>query len=180
VSDQPGQRRPLPGSWSVRQGRDAYLAENGFSTQAYDARWTAASIAGVRFRVPNTARHRSAIMLHDLHHVATGYGTDLVGEVEVSAWECRGGLRALGAYTGAIVGGLALLGLLRAPRRTLRAWRASRRASLFRLSGHAYDELLALRIAALRRLLAVPEAGLAREPRRLHAHAPQAPARAAE
>jgi hypothetical protein len=157
---------PIPPSWTVREGRDAYLRDNGFSVEAYDARWTPASILGVRFHVPNTARHRWAIMLHDLHHVATGYPTDLVGEAEVSAWECRAGLAPLGLYTGAIVLGLALLGLLVAPRRTLGAWRASRRRSLFQSSAHSYDEILAMTVGDLRRLLAVPERGLTdpREP----------------
>src|SRR5215467_14616440 len=101
--------KPLPADWGVREGRDTYLAENGFTTAAYDVKWTDASFFGVRFRVPNTARHRWAIMLHDLHHVATGYGTDLVGEAEISAWELRRGLRGLGFYVGSIVAGGALM-----------------------------------------------------------------------
>ena len=28
---------------------------------------------------------------HDLHHVATGYGTGLIGEAEISAYELRAG-----------------------------------------------------------------------------------------
>jgi len=84
-----------------------------------------------------------------------------VGEAEVSAWECRAGLEPLGLYTGVIVASLALLGLLVAPRRTIRAWRASRRRSLFVLSGTGYGEILSMRVAELRRLLDVPEAGLA-------------------
>src|SRR3990172_3006235 len=157
--------RPLPGVWTVRQGRDAYLRGNGFSALAYEARWTPARVLGISFRVPNTARHRWAIMLHDLHHVATGYATDLAGEAEVSAWESRAGLAPLGLYTGAIVASLALLGLLVAPRRTIRAWRASGRRSLFILAGVPYDELLSMSVADLRRLLNVPEAGLVRGPR---------------
>jgi len=154
--------RPLPAVWTVRQGRDAYLRGNGFSALEYEARWTPARVLGISFRVPNTACHRWAIMLHDLHHVATGYTTDLAGEAEVSAWESRAGLAPLGLYTGAIVASLALLGLLVAPRRTIRAWRASRRRSLFVLAGLPYDELLSLSVADLRRLLDVPEAGLVR------------------
>ena len=110
----------------MRDGRTPYLAENGFTVDAYDSKWTDASFFGIRFRVPNTARHRQAIMMHDLHHVATGYGTDLVGEAEISAWEVRRGLRGVGAYVGAIVIAGATAGLVFAPRRTLRAWRASR------------------------------------------------------
>ena len=168
---EPSRARPLPAEWTVERGRDAYLAENGFSVAGYDAAWTPASLFGVRFRVPNTARHRWAIMWHDLHHVATGYGTDLVGEAEVSAWECRGGLRPLGLYTGAIVLGLALLGLVVAPRRTVAAFRAGRR-SLFQ-EPVAYPDALALTVEDLRELLDLPAAGLASTSRRLHPAAPR-------
>jgi hypothetical protein len=150
----------------VRRGRDAYLRENGFSVDGYAARWTPAKLLGISFRVPNTPRHRWAIQRHDLHHVATGYATDLAGEAEISAWECRAGLAPLGLYTGAIVASLALLGLLVAPRRTLRAWRASRGRSLFQSGELAYDALLGVSVAELRRLLGVPEPGLAGRLRR--------------
>jgi hypothetical protein len=169
----PSRDRPLPPALPVADGRDAYLAENGFSVEGYEAKWTEASFLGVRFRVPNTRRHAWAIMMHDLHHVATGYGTDLVGEAEVSAWELRRGLRGLGAYVGSIIVAGTLAGLLFAPRRTLRAWRASSpdRRSLFQ-STRPYDDLLAMSVADLRRELAVPEAGLALHRRDLHAYAP--------
>jgi hypothetical protein len=75
--------RPIGASVRVRDARDAYLAENGFTVEGYEAKWTEASLFGFRFRVPNTPRHRWAIMRHDLHHVATGYGTDLAGEGEI-------------------------------------------------------------------------------------------------
>jgi hypothetical protein len=170
--------KPLPADWTVLQGRDAYLAENGFTTAAYDAKWTDGSFFGVRLRVPNTARHRWAIMLHDLHHVATGFGTDLAGEAEISAWELRRGLRGLGFYVGSIVAGGALLGVLLAPARTLGAWRASaQRGSLFQTK-RPYDELLAMSIGELRRELGVATDGLASAPRRLHAYAPSSPAHA--
>ena len=155
----------------VRDGRDAYLAENGFTVDAYDSKWTEASFFGIRFRVPNPPRHRQAIMMHDLHHDATGYGTDLVGEAEISAWEVRRGLRGVGAYVGAIVIAGATAGLVFAPRRTLRAWRASRPGGSLFQTRRSYDELTSMTVGALRRELAVPQEGLADQPRRLHAYA---------
>ncbi len=100
-------------------------------------------------------------MRHDLHHLATGYGTDMRGEAEISAWELRGGVRSLGLYTGCIVLSGALLGLLLAPIRTIRAWRANARRSLFGAKlDYEYYELLDLTVAQLRERPDVPEAGL--------------------
>ena len=74
---------------TLRDARDAYLAENGFTVEAYEARWIDVWLFGVRVPVLNTRRHRAALRVHDLHHVLTGFGTDLVGEGEISAWEAR-------------------------------------------------------------------------------------------
>jgi hypothetical protein len=165
---------PFPARWTVARARDAYLAENGFTLEAYDAPWTEAAIGKLRLKVPNPPHHRRAIMRHDLHHCVTGFGTDLPGEGEVSAWELRRGIRPLGLYVGAIVVLGALGGLLVAPRRTLRAWRASGsgRRSLFH-GDRRYDELLELELGALRERLGVPRDGLAERPRGLHAAAPR-------
>jgi hypothetical protein len=38
-------------------------------------------------RLPNSDARRKAVVLHDLHHVATGYKTDWTGEAEISARE---------------------------------------------------------------------------------------------
>ncbi|MGH7294441.1 MAG: hypothetical protein ACRELB_05900 [Polyangiaceae bacterium] len=163
---------PLDPALPVERGRDAYLAENGFTVRAYEDPWTEASFVGVRFRVPNTQRHRWAIRLHDLHHVATGYGTDLAGEAEISAWELRKGLRGLDAYVGTIVVTAALAGMVFAPRRTIAAWRASHPGRSLFQTERRYEELLAMTVAELRSELGVPERGIASCPRRLHAYAP--------
>lgn len=163
---------PFPAHWTVRRARDAYLAENGFRVEDYDAKWTGASFFGVPFVVPNTKKHRWGIMLHDLHHVATGFGTDLVGEGEISAFELRHGFRGLDAYVSSIVLAGFAVGLVLAPRRTLAAWRAGRAArALFGLDV-AYERLLEMSVGELRALLGVPEDGVAIAPRRLHDRAP--------
>ena len=161
-----------PADWTVRRALDAYLAENGFTVEAYDAKWTDASFLGIKLRVPNTKKHRDAIMLHDLHHVATGFGTDLTGEGEISAWEVRRGVRWLGFYVGTIVALGTLLGVFGAPRRALAAYRAPGR-SLFNASTD-YDALLAMTVGELRAYLQVPSTGIASAPRRLHNYAPTA------
>jgi hypothetical protein len=166
--------KPLSAELRVEQARDHYLAENGFTVAEYDAPRTQASVFGVRFSVPNTPKHRWAIMLHDLHHVATGYGTDLVGEGEISAWELRSGLRSLGWYVGSIVLGAALFGFALSPRRVGLAFlQGGYKASLFDRPDLSYDALMQLSVEELRAELAVPRNGLAELPRALHSAAPQ-------
>jgi hypothetical protein len=163
----------VAGALTVRAGRDCYLAENGFTLEAYDAKWTPASLLGFTFYVPNTSHHRRAIMWHDLHHVATGYGTDPAGEGEISAWELRRGLAGLDLYVSAIVISGTLLGLLVAPRRTFRAWSDSGGTgrTLFARASSEYDALLACSVAELREQLGVPEQGVAQQ-HGLHSTAP--------
>lgn len=67
----------------VKEGRDLYLAANGFSIRDYDMPTFTIGILGMRLKFPNTAGRKRAIPLHDLHHVLTGYGTDWVGEAEI-------------------------------------------------------------------------------------------------
>ena len=173
-SQQPSQYEPLPADWSVKRGLDAYLEENGFTLEAYDAPRTPASFLGVRFTVPNPPRHRWAIMLHDLHHVATGFGTNPPGEGQISAWECRRGLRPLGFYVGSIVISGVLLGLVVAPMPTVRAWRASAHGqSLFHDKAPTHDQLLSRTIGELRTLLGIPRIGLSTGRRGLHSLAPK-------
>ncbi|MFW6197732.1 MAG: hypothetical protein ACOC5B_02595 [Myxococcota bacterium] len=166
---------PYPAGWTVRQGLDAYLGENGFTVEAYDAPTTEAVFLRVTFHVPNTPAHRRAIMRHDLHHVVTGYGTDPAGEGEISAWEIRRGLRGLDLYVRSIVVGGLMLGLTVAPRRTLRALRASGRGNLFDVDDHTYEALMDRTIGELRAELGIPEEGLADHPRGLHSGAPHRP-----
>jgi hypothetical protein len=168
---------------TVAAALDRYLGENGFTHAAYEEAWTHASFLGIPLVVPNTRRHRQGIRLHDLHHVATGFGTDLAGEGEVSAWELGAGLRGVGFYVGAIVCAGGLLGLLAAPRRALRAFRLARAARARTLwspladhtPGFArYEALLRLRVGELREGLGMPAEGLLDRGsvRRLHGLAP--------
>jgi hypothetical protein len=113
-------------------------------------------------------------MRHDLHHVATGFGTDMIGEAEISAWEIRAA-KELGVYVSMIVLGGALLGAFRAPRRTLEAFRAGRGVRfLYRGedSDAEYEAMLNLTVGQLRVLMGVHEEGVAKHPAKLHDFAP--------
>jgi hypothetical protein len=157
----------------VLEARDAYLAENGFTVAAYASPTTEGSFLGFKLSVPNPPSHQRAIRLHDLHHVATGFGTDHAGEAEISAWQARRGLRAAGMYVTSIVMMNALLGAVFAPTRTLAALRVSSEGrSLFSMEVD-YPALLEMSVGELREMLGIPEGGLARHRRELHAHAPR-------
>ena len=158
----------------VRDARDAYLAENGFTVAGYTEKWTEASFLGVKFVVPNTVPHQRGIMLHDLHHVATGFGTDIAGEAVISAWEVRGGLRGTGLYVTAIVLSAGSLGIVAAPRRIIRGLRDEwgSPTSLFATTT-PYESLLDLTVGELRTLVGVPQEGSTTIPRELHAFAPK-------
>ena len=63
--------------------------------------------------------------IHDLHHVLTGYQTNLRGESEIAAWELASGCRRMPAAFVLNVFALAI-GALIAPRMVLRAWARGR------------------------------------------------------
>lgn len=175
--------RPYPASWTVREGLDAYLEENGFTTEGYEAAWTEASFLGIPMKVPNTTQHKRALRRHDLHHVATGFGTDLRGEAEISAWEIAKGLSGTGLYVMGIVWSITLVGIVAWPKSVLSAWRSGggkvsrarstggeRGGCLFQVDD--YDGLLDLTIGELRARLGVPVEGIAGK-RALHSRAPR-------
>jgi len=79
---------------SLREARARYFESNGFGDGGYDAQWVKLALGPIPFAFPNSAARVRAVRLHDLHHVATGYDTNVLGEAEIGAWEigssCRG------------------------------------------------------------------------------------------
>lgn len=142
-------------STTLREARDRYFADNGFGEDGgYDDAWVVLKFGPVPFPFPNTQGRVRAVRFHDLHHVLTGYGTDLRGESEIGAWELAAGcgdfVAAWQLNFVAMAGGLFL-----APRRTWRAFVRGRRATSF-YAGYAYDDaLLSKSVAEGRALLGV-------------------------
>lgn len=160
-----------PADLDVKTARDRYLAENGFDTAGYTAGTFQVHILGIGLTFRNTAARKHAIPMHDLHHVVTGFGTDLMGEGEISAWEIgAGGIRNPTLF--ALLTGGAALGLFLSPRRMWRAWRAGRTAKELFGPGWEYERLLTMRVGELRRALGVPEEGAATHAPALHRGAP--------
>ena len=116
----------FPPELSLEAAREQYYRANGFSPDAPEwfvpiriGRWT------VPF--PNSDARRRAIPLHDTHHIATGYATDLPGESEISAFELGAGCGASWPAWFYDLGGFAL-GVFAWPERTLRAFLRGRHA----------------------------------------------------
>lgn len=167
--------RPLPPELPVQEALEQYLHENGFTTDEYDLDVVSVTFWGITFSLPNPASRKVAVRFHDLHHMITGYGTDPVGEAEISAWELRRGIGVFGWYVQAIIFFGTMLGLLHSPRRVLRAWRAARSPVRLPPASHErYAHLLTLELGGLRALYGCPEGGIAGR-RALQEHAPDRP-----
>ena len=143
----------------VREARDRYLEVNGFRLADYSARFVPVPIGPFTFPLPNSPSRQALVGWHDLHHVATGYGTDLAGEGEVGAFELRAGSENLAGY---LYNGLAVLvALFLAPRRVVRAFRRARGARTLYGQGLDYEAALELPVVELRRRMRLPPEGIA-------------------
>src|SRR5262249_4540044 len=136
--------------------------------------WVKVRLGPLPFFFPNTAARVRAVRFHDLHHVVTGYATDVVGEAEIAAWEIATGCAGFGAAWLLNLEALAL-GLLRAPGPSWRAFLRGRRTR--NLYGARFDEaLLAARVGDVRARLGLAAAPA---PAGLSARSPSAAGRLA-
>jgi hypothetical protein len=119
----------------------AHLVRNGLPADGGESEsFTVVWLGRLPYPIPNTSARKRAVKVHDLNHLVSGYGTDLAGESEISAWElASGGCRRYLAAWALALSGL-LLGLVVFPRRTVRAFRAGHVAH--NLFGSSYAELL--------------------------------------
>ena len=154
--------RPLPADLSVQDALKSYLDENGFTTEEYDLDSVKVTFWGWTFSIANPPSRKLAIRFHDLHHLVTGYGTDPIGEAEISAWELSKGIRVFGIYVQAIIFMGTLLGLIHSPKRVWAAWNRSKGSAQLPLpSLDHYEYLLTLTLKELRELYNVPLEGIA-------------------
>lgn len=137
---------------TVAEGLARYHAENGFSGDASTAETVQVRVLGRTIDLPNPKFQRHLLAKHDLHHVLTGYGTDLRGEAEMGAWELAAGPGHWFVWLNN-VGALAL-GVL-CPVRTAQAFARGLRARSLYTDDTAYASLLEMRISELRARLRV-------------------------
>jgi len=112
-----------PESLSVGEARSRYFAEAGFPPDGgYAAKFVQlAKLGPIPLGFPNSDARRKAVVMHDLHHVATGYKTDWTGEAEISAWEIASGCGRLWFAWYINLQGM-ILGWFVNPGATWRAW----------------------------------------------------------
>jgi hypothetical protein len=133
---------------SMRDARTLYFQVNGFGDNGgYDDPWVDFKLGPVPMPFPNTPARVRAVRYHDLHHVLTGYDTDIVGEFEISAWEIAAGCKGFVAAWQLNLGGM-FGGLLIAPRRTLRAFLRGRHSRT--VYGDDLEALLQSNVGELR------------------------------
>lgn len=136
-------------SMTMREARKKYFDVNGFGDNGgYDDAWVDFKLGPIPMPFPNTPARVRAVKFHDLHHILTGFDTDIVGEFEISAWEIAAGCKSFGAAWVLNLGGLASGALVRCPVRTFRAFVRGRREET--TYGHDLEEMLNLTVAEAR------------------------------
>ncbi len=134
---------------TIQEARADYYRVNGFGDDGGDSLdWVPLKIWRFTIKIPNTNSRRKALKIHDLHHVVTGYATNLRGESEIAAWELASGCRRMPAAFVLNVFALAI-GAIIAPRAVLRAW-ARGRVTTNLYSHDTVDSLLPLDVATVR------------------------------
>lgn len=136
---------PVSVGMSLREAREFYSRDNGFSEAMYTAPTIPLPIGRYTWNSPNPPARGRSIAIHDLHHVLTGFGTDNVGEVEVSAWEVGAGLGRRSVPW--LISALAFaIGMLLWPGRAWRAFRLGCRSRSLFGNEEEVSELLQLTV----------------------------------
>jgi len=153
-------RRPrrYPVSVRTREALARYFERRGIKPEAesIDAwlreNWAYMNVGGHRIPMKPLYGYKKVVILHDVHHLLTGYDTNWTGEMEVAAWELGSG----GCGPHWLMWGNRLfafgLGLLTAPRATLRAFQLGRTQR--NLYGFDCSEVLLREVEDLRRYVA--------------------------
>ena len=136
-----------------------YLTARRFRTaedspdRYYSDRWFRYPIAGRRVPLfPLWRTYRDALVIHDLHHLVTGYDTDWTGEMEITGWEIGSGGcgRRLAMWIDRLI--FLPIAFLTRPRATWRAFLHGRRChrNLYR---HGLERTLRTDFEAVKRYL---------------------------
>lgn len=135
---------------TVGEARRRYFERAGFPQDGgYSAAFVElARLGPIPIGFPNSDSRRRAVVMHDLHHIATGYETDWAGEGEISAWEIAAGCGRFPFAWFINLQGM-VMGWVVAPGRTWRAWVRGRHSRSLYAEG-CTDALLRERVDGLR------------------------------
>lgn len=143
----------LSGAWTMADARSRYYEVNKFGADGGDSlEWVPIHFLGLTFYIPNTEGRRRAVRVHDLHHIVTGYETNMRGETEIAAWELASGCRRWPAAFVLNLGALGL-GAVLSPRRIARAWARGRKTRNLYSERGGIDHLLPRTVDETRKAL---------------------------
>ncbi len=91
--------------------------------------------------IPNWNDRRKAVLMHDVHHLITGYKAEIKGETEIASWEIASDCSRFPAAI-LLNGPSILFGLFLHPKKILRAFLRGRRTSNLYTSGLTEEEIL--------------------------------------
>ena len=134
----------------TREALIQYFAAQGIGNDGewYQDGWYRIAIAGRKVPVYPMWGLKNSLILHDVHHLVTGYDTSWGGELSLAGWELGSGGCAWHAFFWVDRLFFGLLGLLFVPRRMWHAFRAGLHArNLYR---RGVEGVLAAEIEDLR------------------------------
>jgi hypothetical protein len=107
---------------TLDEARQRFFTGHGFAADGgYRDKFVFVKLGPMVLPLPNIGARRAVVPYHDFHHILTRYGTDLVGEAEVAAWETGAGVPPLWEPWLVNLSAIAI-GIFVAPRRTFRAF----------------------------------------------------------
>ena len=138
---------------TVGEARTRYFEQAGFPPDGgYAASFVSLGKLGpIPVGFPNSDSRRRAVVMHDLHHIATGYETSWAGEGEISAWEISAGCGRFAFAWFINLQGM-VMGWVVSPGRTWRAWVRGRHSRSLYAEGYS-DALLRETVGELRERL---------------------------
>lgn len=141
---------------SVSEALELYFQRTGIDPVAnHSERWAKIHVAGSLFIfLPNTAQRKKELMIHDIHHVATGYDGTWSGEAQISAWEIGSGGCGSNLYVWFIILVAAVIGLFICPRDTFKAFALGRRCK--NLFNEDATRVLSVKLGDLRTQMNLP------------------------
>lgn len=73
---------------TIAEARLQYWRDNSFGDDGgYNKVWEVIKVGPIPFPIRNVDGRKQALRFHDIHHLVTGYKTDLRGEGQIVAWE---------------------------------------------------------------------------------------------